>query len=61
MALAVTLLGERVNWYRWVGAGLAFAGVLVVIDPVGGEVNTGILVILLSVVFGALAVIQARA
>lgn len=61
MALAVTLLGESVNRYRWAGACLAFMGVLVVINPVGGEVNAGILIILVSVIFGALAVIQARA
>ena len=61
MALAVALLRESVNRYRWAGACLAFIGVLVVINPVGGEMNPGILVILLSVIFGALAVIQARA
>jgi len=61
MALAVTLLGESVNRYRWAGACLAFMGVLVVINPVSGEVNAGILIILVSVIFGALAVIQARA
>ena len=46
MAMAVAFLGERVSRYRWAGACLAFAGVLVV---------------LVSVVFGALAVIQTRA
>ena len=61
MAMAVAVLGERVSRYRWVGACLAFVGVLVVIGPGGAEFNAGVLVVLVSVVFGALAVIQTRA
>ncbi|CAN7152263.1 DMT family transporter [Agrobacterium tumefaciens] len=61
MAMAVAFLGERVSRYRWAGACLAFAGVLVVIGPGGAEFNGGVLVVLVSVVFGALAVIQTRA
>ncbi|WP_454702754.1 DMT family transporter [Agrobacterium burrii] len=61
MAMAVAFLGERVSRYRWAGACLAFAGVLVVIGPGGAEFNAGVLVVLVSVVFGALAVIQTRA
>ncbi len=61
MAMAVVFLGEKVSRYRWVGACLAFVGVLVVIGPGGAEINAGVLVVLVSVVFGALAVIQTRA
>ncbi|MQB12076.1 MULTISPECIES: EamA family transporter [Agrobacterium] len=61
MAMAVAFLGERVSRYRWAGACLAFAGVLVVIGPGGAEFNAGVLVVLVSVVFGAFAVIQTRA
>lgn len=61
MAMAVAFLGERVSRYRWAGACLAFAGVLVVIGPGGAEFNAGVLVVLVSVVFGASAVIQTRA
>lgn len=61
MAMAVVFLGEKVSRYRWVGACLAFVGVLVVIGPGGAEINAGVLIVLVSVVFGALAVIQTRA
>lgn len=61
MAMAVAFLGERVSRYRWAGACLAFAGVLVVIGPGGAEFNAGVLVVLVWVVFGAFAVIQTRA
>jgi len=61
MAMAVALLGERVSRYRWAGACLAFVGVLIVIGPGGAAFNAGVLVVLVSVVFGALAVIQTRA
>jgi drug/metabolite transporter (DMT)-like permease len=61
MAMAVAVLGERVSRYRWAGACLAFVGVLIVIGPGGAAFNAGVLVVLVSVVFGALAVIQTRA
>ncbi|KVK51223.1 multidrug transporter [Agrobacterium deltaense] len=61
MAMAVAILGERVSRYRWAGACLAFVGVLIVIGPGGAAFNAGVLVVLISVVFGALAVIQTRA
>ncbi|MGV1987223.1 DMT family transporter [Agrobacterium sp. 22-221-1] len=61
MAMAVAILGERVSRYRWAGACLAFVGVLIVIGPGGAAFNAGVLVVLVSVVFGALAVIQTRA
>lgn len=61
MAMAVAFLGESVSRFRWAGACLAFVGVLVVIGPGGAEFGVGVLVVLVSVVFGALAVIQTRA
>ncbi|WLD99295.1 DMT family transporter [Agrobacterium leguminum] len=61
MAMAVAVLGEKVSRYRWAGACLAFVGVLIVIGPGGAAFNAGVLVVLVSVVFGALAVIQTRA
>lgn len=61
MALAVVMLGERVSRMRWIGACLAFVGVLVVIAPGTASFDAKVLVILLSVVFGALATVQTRA
>lgn len=61
MAMAVAFLGERVSRYRWAGAFMAFMGVLIVIGPGAAGFNAGVLVVLVSVVFGALAVIQTRA
>lgn len=61
MALAVTLLGEAVTRIRWVGASLAFIGVLIVMAPGTSNFDVKILVVLVSVVFGSLAIIQTRA
>ncbi len=61
MAMAVAFLGESVSRFRWTGACLAFVGVLVVIGPGGTEFGAGVIVVLVSVVFGAFAVIQTRA
>ncbi|ODT66887.1 MAG: multidrug transporter [Pelagibacterium sp. SCN 63-23] len=61
LALASWLLGERSGPWRWVGAGIGFAGVLVMIAP--GEVawSIGIVAALASVLFGSLATVQTRA
>lgn len=61
LALATVLLGERSGPWRWIGAGIGFAGVLVMVAP--GEVtwNVGILAALGSVLFGSLATVQTRA
>lgn len=61
MAMAVAFLGETVSRLRWVGAGLAFAGVLVMLAPGGVEWNLGLLAVFCTVVFGSLAIIQTRA
>lgn len=61
LALATWLLGERSGPWRWVGAAIGFAGVLVMVAP--GEVawNFGIVAALASVFFGSLATVQTRA
>ncbi len=61
MALAVVMLGETVSRIRWIGAALALIGVMVVIAPGTSSFDINILVVLVSVVFGALAVVQTRA
>lgn len=61
MALAVAVLGETVSRIRWAGAILAFAGVLIVMAPGTGSFDIKVLVVLVSVVFGSLAIIQTRA
>lgn len=61
MLMAVLLLGERVSHIRWLGAALAFVGVLVVIAPGAGGFDANVFIVLISVFFGALAIIQTRA
>lgn len=62
MGLAVLMLHEKVSRIRWAGASIAFLGVLFIIAPGGGTAfDWKILVVLASVVFGALATIQTRA
>lgn len=61
MVMAVAFLGETVNRLRWVGAALAFAGVLLMLAPGGIAWNVGVLAVLATVVFGSLAIIQTRA
>lgn len=61
MAMAVAFLGETVSRLRWIGAGLAFAGVLVMLAPGGVDWNLGLLAVFGTVFFGSLAIIQTRA
>lgn len=62
MGLAVLMLHETVSRIRWAGASIAFLGVLFIIAPGGSTAfDWKILVVLASVVFGALATIQTRA
>jgi len=60
MAMAVAFLGETVSRLRWVGAAFAFAGVLVMLAPGGVDWNLGLLAVVVTVVFGSLAIIQTR-
>lgn len=61
LALATLMLGERSGPWRWIGAGIGFLGVIIMVAP--GEVawNAGILAALAAVVFGSLATVQTRA
>jgi len=61
LALATFMLGERSGPWRWIGAGIGFAGVLLMVAP--GEIawNGGILAALAAVAFGSLATVQTRA
>src|SRR5690606_11351147 len=61
LALATFMLGERSGPWRWVGAAIGFAGVLIMVAP--GEVawSAGILAALAAVLFGSLATVQTRA
>jgi drug/metabolite transporter (DMT)-like permease len=61
MAMAAAFLGETVTKLRWVGAGFAFVGVLLMLAPGGVEWNVGLLAVLATVIFGSLAIIQTRA
>ncbi len=60
MLMAVIMLGERVSRWRWIGAVFAFAGVLVMLAPDAFAWNFGLVAVLLSIIFGALATIQTR-
>lgn len=60
MALAVAVLGERVSKWRWAGAAIAFGGVLFMLAPGGVPLSLGVVVALLTVIFGSLAIIQTR-
>nr|WP_269933146.1 DMT family transporter [Aminobacter sp. HY435] len=60
MAMAAAILGETVSRLRWIGAGTAFAGVLVMLAPGGVAWNLGLLAVFCTVVFGSLAIIQTR-
>jgi drug/metabolite transporter (DMT)-like permease len=37
-ALSVPMLGERVGWRRWIAVVVGFIGVLIILQPGGGEV-----------------------
>ncbi len=60
MLMAVAMLGERVSRWRWIGAIFAFVGVLIMLAPDTFAWNLGLVAVLLSIVFGALATIQTR-
>lgn len=47
-AMSGPLLGERVGWRRWCAVGVGFVGVIIAVRPVGGEVNFGAILILIS-------------
>jgi len=58
--LAVPVLGERPGWRRWLGLVVGFIGALVIIRPGVSDISFGVLMVLLSSVAwaGALIVIK---
>lgn len=59
-ALAALFLGETVGWRRWLATALGFSGVVVMLQPFSGGIETFALVALLGAGFGALAMISIR-
>ncbi len=59
-ALAALLLGETVGWRRWSATALGFLGVVVMLQPFSGSIETYALVALVGAVFSAFAVISLR-
>jgi drug/metabolite transporter (DMT)-like permease len=58
--LAALILRESVGWRRWLATAIGFAGVIVMLRPFSGGVETFMLVALLGAGFGAFAVISLR-
>lgn len=58
--LAVLILGERMNQWRWIGLGLGLTGALVILRPWGQDIPTGSLLILLSSSMWACALITIK-
>lgn len=61
LVLAVLMLGEKVGPLRWIGTGIGFAGVLVMVGPSDVPLSLGLLAAFGAVLFGSMAVIQTRA
>lgn len=61
LALATWLLGERSGPWRWIGAIIGFAGVIVMVGPSEVAWNFGLVAVLAMVLFGSLATVQTRA
>jgi drug/metabolite transporter (DMT)-like permease len=59
-ALSIPLLGERVGVRRWSACLVGFAGVLVIVQPGPGLLESGALICLGATVFYALAAIAVR-
>jgi O-acetylserine/cysteine efflux transporter len=59
--LSVMLLGEQIHWRRWLGIGLAFAGVLVLgFSPEVLASPRGLLIIVLAAFIGALGLVAVK-
>lgn len=59
-ALAALLLGEKVGWRRWTATAVGFSGVVVMLQPASGSIETFALVALIGSAAGAIAVITLR-
>ncbi len=59
--LSVMLLGEQIHWRRWLGIGLAFAGVLVLgFSPEVLASPRGLLIIMLAAFIGAIGLVAIK-
>ncbi len=59
-ALAVPMLGETVGFRRWIGVGVGFAGVMVILRPGFGVVEAGLLMVLAAAAINAFFQIATR-
>lgn len=59
-ALAALLLGEKVGWRRWSATAVGFSGVVVMLQPASGSIETFAVVALVGSAAGAIAVITLR-
>lgn len=59
-ALAALLLSESVGWRRWLATATGFLGVLVMLQPFSGGIETFALIALLGAGFSALSMIALR-
>lgn len=57
MLLAIVLLGEKVGPWRWLGAGLALLGGMILIRPAGGGLELGALIALAAAAVTGLEII----
>lgn len=59
--LSVMLLGEQIHWRRWLGIGLAFAGVMVLgFSPEVLASPRGLLIIVLAAFIGAIGLVAVK-
>lgn len=58
--LAIAFLGERVSWVKWLALAIGYLGVMVIVRPSGGVIDTGTWVALAANLFAGLAIIAAK-
>jgi len=59
-ALAIALLGERVDWRRWLAIFVGFLGVLIIVQPTGDAFRVAALAPLGAALFGGLRDVLTR-
>ncbi|MFV3131186.1 DMT family transporter [Niveispirillum sp. KHB5.9] len=59
-ALAVPILKEPVGWRRWSAIGVGFIGVLIMLRPGSGLINTGSLAVLAGALFYSVGMLVTR-
>ena len=60
MLLAVVVLGEKINQWRWMAVALGFIGVIVAVFPIEYTASTGLLALFFAVLAGSIATILLR-